>query len=222
MTAAERDATIVRLYPVVRTIARTVARRAGRVDLDDLVGEGCLGLVRAVDSYDPARGASLDRYARARILGAMLNGLRRMDRLTEFTRRILRQAERDRYAIALTAGHLPSMLEMERRHPKLRYARIAAHHRSCVSLDDAIPVDALVAANWETDPARLYCEHEARAILRAALQKLPVRHRQVVELYFFSGYRLKAVARELSVTKQRIAQLRDRALEIVREEMISA
>src|SRR5450631_4312097 len=131
MTPVERDATIVRLYPVVRTIARSVARRIGGVvDLDDLVGEGCLGLIRAVDSYDPAReGSSLERHARACILGSILNGLRRMDRLTEFTRRVLRVAERDRYAVAIAHGRMPSMLEMERRHPKLRFARIAARQR---------------------------------------------------------------------------------------------
>jgi RNA polymerase sigma factor for flagellar operon FliA len=223
MTDGEREATIVRLYPVVRTIARTVASRIGRVDLDDLVGDGSLGLIRAVDSYDPARGgASLERYARACILGAMLNGLRRMDRLTEFTRRILRAAERDRYAIALMSGRMPSMLEMERRHPKLRFARIAAHELLYVSLDDAIPVDALVTPNWEADPARVYCEYESRALLQDAIEKLPLRHRLVVNLYFFSGYRLKTVAQKLSVSKQRVAQLRDDALEIVRDEVRSA
>ena len=223
MTANEREARIVRYYPLVRTIARTVARRITLADVDDLIGDGCLGLIHAVDTYDPARGEkSLERYTRVCVYGAILNGLRRMDRLTEFTRRVLRAADRDRYALALADGRMPSMLEMERRHPKLRYARIAAHERLPLSLDTAVPIDALVPPDWDADPGRVLCEHESRVLLREAIEKLPVRHREVVELYYYSGYRLRAVAQKLSVTKQRIAQLRDDALAIVRDEVVSA
>ena len=223
MTASEREAEIARLYPIVRPIARNVSRRIASVDLDDLIGEGCLGLIRAVDIYDPARGEiSLERFARAQVLCAMLNGVRRMDRLSEVTRRVLRLAENDLYATALQRGRMPSTREMEERHPKLRFARIAAHERSAVSLDNGLPIDALVSPDWETDPARTYAEYESRCRLRAALDRLPARHRQVVDLYYFSGYRLKAVAQRLSVTKQRIAQIRNDAVKLVRQEVLAS
>jgi DNA-directed RNA polymerase specialized sigma subunit len=68
----------------------------------------------------------------------------------------------------------------------------------------------------------VHCEYESRALLNEAIEKLPARHRQVVDLYFFAGYRLRAVAPSLSVGKQRIAQLRDDAVEIVRDEVVSS
>jgi RNA polymerase sigma factor for flagellar operon FliA len=223
MNKSERDATIVRLYPIVRTIARTVASRVPCADLDELIGEGGLGLIRAVDSYDSRRGSiSLERYVRRQVLHAMLNALRRADRVSEGSRRVLRMADRDRFATALQRGGLPSMVEMERRHPKLRFARVASYQQVPLSFDQDRSLESRLALNWELDPAHVYNAFESRATLYEAIAKLPPRHRQIVSLYYFAGYRLQAVARELSVTKQRIAQLRDAALERVREDLVSA
>ena len=70
------------------------------LDVDDLVGDGSIGLIRAVDSFDPLRGPQLDDYARRLIVGAMLNGIRRMDPVSERARRIVRDGENRRYALA--------------------------------------------------------------------------------------------------------------------------
>ncbi|MBV8531222.1 MAG: RNA polymerase subunit sigma-28, partial [Candidatus Eremiobacteraeota bacterium] len=79
MTEEEREAHVVRLLPAVYGIARRVARICRLRETDDLVGDGSVGLVRAVDSFDPNRGVSLDCYVRHVILGTMLNGMRRRD-----------------------------------------------------------------------------------------------------------------------------------------------
>ena len=143
MSGLDREAEILRLFPLVRTIARVVWRQLRYVDLDDLVGDGSLGLVAAVDSYDPARGMSLERYARRKILYAMLDAARRSDHLPRFTRLVLQSAERDRYALALELGRMPSAVELERRHPKLRSAQRTAHLRRPVSLDASDGLEAL-------------------------------------------------------------------------------
>src|SRR5665213_3619587 len=110
----EREATIRSLLPLVRTMARRVARVVRAADLDDLIGDGSVGLIRAVDAFDPARGASLETYVRRVVLGAMLNGLRRLDPVSERARRALREAERLRLALAQDRGSLPTLGEMER------------------------------------------------------------------------------------------------------------
>lgn len=57
------------------------------VDVDDLFGDGCVGLVKASQVYDPSRGVPFHAYACRRIKGSMVDGLRRMDRLSRYTRR---------------------------------------------------------------------------------------------------------------------------------------
>ena len=96
------------MFPVVRGIARRIGRLVPAADIDDLVGDGCVGLIRAVDTYDAARGATLETYARRLVLGTMLNGLRRLDPISERARRTLREADRERLALAQERGSMPS------------------------------------------------------------------------------------------------------------------
>ena len=217
MSGLDREAEILRLFPLVRTIARVVWRQLRYVDLDDLVGDGSLGLVAAVDSYDPARGMSLERYARRKILYAMLDAARRSDHLPRFTRLVLQSAERDRYALALELGRMPSAVELERRHPKLRSAQRTAHLRRPVSLDASDGLEAFLKPDLQNDPADVLCALETRGSVRSALRGLTPRHREVLGLYYARGYRLAEVARRFSLTKQRVAQLRDRAIATLRD-----
>ena len=73
-SAPTREDKIRALLPFVKRIARRIKRLVPGFELDDLVGDGSLGLIRAVDSYDPSRGPTLQQYARRLIVGAMLNG----------------------------------------------------------------------------------------------------------------------------------------------------
>jgi RNA polymerase sigma factor (sigma-70 family) len=115
-----REERIARLLPLVRRIARRISLVARGADRDDLLGDGALGLIRAVDTYDPLRGATLEAYARKLIAGAMLNGLRKLDPVSERVRRTLRRAEERRFALAQERCTLPTLAELERGDPALR------------------------------------------------------------------------------------------------------
>ncbi|HEY4434345.1 MAG TPA: sigma factor, partial [Candidatus Cybelea sp.] len=104
MTACTRDEQVSALLPLVRRLARRLKRLVPAFDMDDLVGDGSLGLLRAVDSFDPLRGPQLEDYARRLIVGAMLNGIRRMDPVSERARRIVRDGENQRYTLAAAIG----------------------------------------------------------------------------------------------------------------------
>ena len=101
---SDREAAIRRLFPLVRQIARRVRRMVAGVELDDLVGDGSIGLIRAVDNFDPMRGPTLEHYASRLIAGAMLNGIRRMDPVSERARRAVRDGENERFRIAVARG----------------------------------------------------------------------------------------------------------------------
>ena len=83
MMSDDRERRIRELFPLVKRIARRVRRLIAGAELDDLVGEGSIGLIRAVDTFDPTRGVSIERYAARVIAGAMLNGLRKLDPVSE-------------------------------------------------------------------------------------------------------------------------------------------
>lgn len=107
---------------MVKKIARRMRRLVTGSAFDDLVGDGSVGLLRALESFDPSRGPTLEQYACRIIAGAMLNGIRRLDPVSERVHREVLDAERERYALATERGALPSQAEMERRRPALRRA----------------------------------------------------------------------------------------------------
>jgi RNA polymerase sigma factor for flagellar operon FliA len=213
--SVDREQTIRELFGLVRRVARRVSRVVPAADLDDLVGDGCVGLIRAVDTYDPARGA-LDGYARRLVLGAMLNGLRRLDPVSERARRTLREAERERQALAQARGTFPSLLEMEQRKAGLQAARIAAFRHAPLSLEGTFTSDGPVLADSGGDPARVAVAAGERREVLEAIALLPARQRKVIALHYYNRVSLHAIGAQLNVSPQRVSQLHLRALERLR------
>jgi RNA polymerase sigma factor for flagellar operon FliA len=216
--AAEREERIRTLLPVARRLARRLKRLVPNFDFDDLVGDGCVGLIRAVDSFDPDRGPRLDEYARRLIVGSMLNGIRRMDPVSERARRIVRDCENERYTIAAARGAVPSAAEMEGRRPGYRRAVAAAYRGQPLSLDAPLPRGEALVQDWSDDPARVVEWRSERAMLAALVADLPPRQREIVRRHYFEGASLRAVGRRLAISPQRASQLHLSALARLRRE----
>ena len=212
----EREVTIRRLLPLVRTIARRILRLVPGSDLDDLLGDGAVGLIRAVDAFDAARGISLEHYARRVVAGAMLNGIRRLDPVSERVRRTVRFAERDRFADAAGRGAFPSEAELEQRHPGLGKARAEARRGTPLSLDAPMPPGERCAVDRRGDPAHIVLAAAEHERLQAALARLPARQRTIVVAHYFGDRSLRAISDELRVSPQRVSQLHLAAIERMR------
>jgi RNA polymerase sigma factor (sigma-70 family) len=216
----EREATIRRLLPLVRRIAHRIARVVPGSDVDDLVGDGCVGLLRAVDAYDPTVGTTLEQYVRRVVLGAMLNGIRRLDPVSERVRRIVRTAERERYALAAETGSLPSMAELERTRPALVRARADAFRGSPLSLDAPLPPDVRApAGNADDDPAHVVVAVAERKRVHDAIRTLPPRQRTLVVAHYFADRPLRALSVEMRISPQRVSQLHLAAIQRIRREL---
>jgi RNA polymerase sigma factor for flagellar operon FliA len=210
----DREAEIRELFPMVRKIARRIARLVPGCDVDDLIGDGSVGLIRAVDAYDPRRGVPLRSYARRVIAGAMLNGVRRMDPVSERVRRTLRRAEAIRLERANASGRLPSMREMEAAIPGLAQARVKAHQHAPLSLDGPLGPGELRAER--SDPAELVAQGAAREALSKTIASLPPRQRRLLYLHYWTGVSLRSVSEAMAVSPQRVSQLHLAALERMR------
>jgi RNA polymerase sigma factor (sigma-70 family) len=212
----DREAHIRALFPLVKKIARRVHRLIPGSDLDDLVGEGSLGLIRAVDSFDPSRGPTLERYAAKIISGAMLNGLRKLDPVSERVRREMREAERERYALATQLGELPTQQQMEERRPALRRANTHAHRYTPLSLDGPLPAGETLSGDWDADPGTIAALRSERETVRAALHRLSPRQQHVLALHYFRGKSLHQIGEALAISPQRASQLHLAAIKNLR------
>jgi RNA polymerase sigma factor for flagellar operon FliA len=215
MTAQEREAVVTALFPLVRVIAHRVARACRLADEDDLIGDGALGLVRAVDNYDPSRGVTLERYVRHVVLGSMLNGLRRKDPVSERARRRVRQAERLRDQLE-ARGASVSDHELDAAAPGFVRALAQVQCGLPLSLDAPLPYGMRPGPDWSGDPALIVERHLQSQGLRGAVAQLPPRQREVVFHHYFCEGSLRALSERMAVTPQRISQLHCAALDRLR------
>ena len=212
MTADEREDVIRAHFPLVRKIARRVHRMVPTVDIGDLVGDGSIGLIRAVDQFDASRGIPLEQYARRLISGAMLNGIRRMDPVPERARRLVREGEAARYRMACERGSLPLNAEIEQIMPGFVRASGAAHDGVPLSLDAPLPEGERMAFDWAGDPAGIVVERMRDRQLHGALDALPERQRLVLHGHYFGDRSLRDVGKEMSISAQRASQLHQTAI----------
>src|SRR5271165_2195803 len=112
-SVAERERLLLENLPEVRYIARRVYDRLpSHVSFDDLVHAGILGLIDAVDKFDPSKNVQLKSYARFRIRGAILDSLRQMDWSPRNLRRQARRIEEAHRELAAELGRAPSEPEL--------------------------------------------------------------------------------------------------------------
>jgi RNA polymerase sigma factor FliA len=203
----DREERIRALLPMVRQIARRVHRMVPSAEVDDLVGDGSVGLIRAVDGFDSKRGVPLALYARRVVLGAMLNGIRKRDPVSERVRRTMRVADQRRFMLANELGTLPTLCEMERRIPGLKRARTDAHRITPLSLDVSLPSGLHVELDLAGDPQVIHEERTARDHMVRAIESLPARQRRIVLEHYFAERSLRSLSEAMYISPQRASQL---------------
>lgn len=176
--------TVEGYLPLVGAIARTMRRGLpASVELDELVSDGVIGLIGALQRYDPARGVGFPVYASRRIRGAMLDGLRDRDPLPRTVRRV-RRAIRDGASAAPARGF------------------------QFVDFDNVMKMPA----NEDAGPENLVLEADLRRRLWQGLAALPVRDREVLLLTMVHGLTARMVAERLALSMTRTIEIQQRGL----------
>lgn len=216
------------VYHAAREIA---GRQTGVLDSDDLVGAGTVGLIQALESFDPARGFAFSSYAVPRIRGAILDEIRAWDWVPRAIRERGRRLNQVRGDLRQQLGREPDAREvadalgvdME------AYHAIAdeSHDPRLISIDpdpDAdsptgLPLSEILTDDSDPGAHARVEESEELATLQSSLAALSQRDRLVLTLSYYERLTLAQIADILSITESRVSQIRTRALKRLREEM---
>lgn len=219
------------VHHVARQLSRALAAPA---DLDELISCGTIGLMNALEAFDPSRGLAFSTFAVPRIRGAILDELRRQDHVPRSVRRKTREISQARETLTrifgrpATDNELAEHLGVDR----ATFWRWQAETENAVhiSIDHAegdhggspggLPPDVL-AVETESSVEEDITREQERELLKAAIGRLKDQERIVLTLYYFEELKLHEIADVLRLTESRVSQIRTKALARLRVDLAS-
>jgi RNA polymerase sigma factor FliA len=196
--------------PLVRRMAFRMARRLPpNVDVNDLIGAGTEGLLKAVQHYDPERYPHFEPYAKTRIRGAILDELRANDSLTRYGRSRMAEITNTIKTLQQTLGRQPAEDEVAERlgMPLDQYQRLTGDLMRGPTLQGLSSVQADDAESSAVGPDTALLDNDLKRRLGAALGKLNDRTQQVLALYYQEECTQAEIGEILGVTESRVCQI---------------
>lgn len=217
-----KDRQVEGYLPLVKRIAYLMmARLPSSVEVDDLVQNGLIGLLDAIDRFEDGMGAQFETYAVQRIRGAMLDGLRDNDWLPRSVRKEMRRVEETIRVLEHQQGRPPSEGELAKAldMPLADYQKLLLDARG----HQLVYVDEISDGNGEDfldrhsvasvpDPLAILEDADARKALVAAIDELPEREKLMMSLYYEQDLNLKEIGEVMGVTESRVCQLHSQAI----------
>jgi RNA polymerase sigma factor for flagellar operon FliA len=221
-----RDRLILTYAPLVKYVAgRLGSGLPAHVDDDDLVSYGLLGLIGAIERFDPDRDIKFETYAIARIKGSIIDELRSMDWVPRSVRSRAREIERAIAELESRLGRAPTDEEISGKlgvsEDELNDSLTEISRTSIAALDELWTVSAggdtiaLIDTIEDTqgpNPQSALAETELKEAVGEAIARLPEREKLVVTLYYYEELTLREIGEVLGVTESRVSQLHTKAI----------
>ena len=218
-----REALILKHLPQVRLIARKISERLpDSICLDDLVSAGVLGLIAAIDCFDPSHNVKLKTYAEYKIRGAILDSLRELDWAPRQRRRLAKQIEA---AIAVVEQRIQGSPSDDEVAEEMGVS-LGTYHQYLVdtqgltlgsleytsSEEDGRELISYLADEDATLPSQAFERDELVGLLASAIRRLPPIESTILGFYFHEELTLREISKIVQLHESRISQLKTQAI----------
>jgi RNA polymerase sigma factor for flagellar operon FliA len=222
--AYTRDEVIHRYIHLVKYVAgRIGVNLPPNVELNDLISDGVIGLIDAIEKYDDGRGVKFETYAITRIHGAILDALRALDWVPRAVRQRARELDRVGLQLENELGRKPTQDEIAERMSvtpeELDKIQQRVRGTAVLSLEEHLPSDKGsdiplldTLRGDDSDIGSAFESGEIRTMLLEAVESLPAQERTVISLYYFQGQTLKDIKATLGVSESRVSQIHAQAV----------
>ena len=207
--AMRREALVLQHLPQVRLIAKRIHDRLpDYVSLDDLISTGVVGLLAAIDNFDPSLDVQLNTYAERKIRGAILDGLRETDWAPRGIRQKSKQIEAAIHRAKQRVGREATEEEIAAELKSVELERL--EHAG--SDEPGRQLLNFVTDGEASSPFRLLERAELERILALAIERIPKIERTVLHLYYFEELNLREIGEVIGMHLSRVSQLRTQAI----------
>ncbi|HAV42684.1 TPA: RNA polymerase sigma factor WhiG [bacterium] len=221
-----REQLIIKYASLVKYIAGRIAvTTPPNIEFDDLVSYGILGLIDAIEKYDPKMGCKFKTYATIRIKGAIYDELRLLDWVPRSVRQKAKDIEQVYSSLELRLGRPATDEEVAQSMnitvEELNQLTLEVSGASVISLDDIkyiggdsdeVSIRDTVESHVVPGPEIKIEREEVKRLLIEAINKLPQREREVIALYYYEELTLREIGEVLGVTESRVSQLHTKAI----------
>ncbi len=220
----EKEELIKSYLPLVKKVVHRLSGRLPKdVDIKEMLNSGIIGLVDALDKYDPKHETNFATYAQFRIRGAILDSFRSQDWLPRSLRfkshkiesayqrveqQLGRSATDEEVAaeLGVEVGEFQKLLGEVGSVVMLSFEELGFGHG-----EERFQADEWIASKT-ADPLKNILSTEKVSLIARSLDRLPEKERLVISLYFYEELNLKEIGEILGVTESRASQIRSRAL----------
>jgi len=218
-----REQLILEQLPQVNWIATRIHERLpGNTSLEDLISTGIIGLINAIDNFDPAFNVKLKTYAEYKIRGAILDSIRGMDGIAPHKRKRIKLVQAAMDALEQRLKRVPAEEEIaqELGIPHREYQEWLAELRGVsigsldapLSEDDSRSLLSYIADDEDKSPAMILERAELQKLIQQGLEKIPGPERIVLDLYFRQGQNLREIGAIMDLHITRISQIKAQAI----------
>lgn len=224
VSVESREEKIVKYLPLVKFIAgRIMVKKIPYFDIDDIYQYGVIGLIDAIDRYDPLRGVKFETYASIRIKGEIIDEVRRQSWVPRSVVEKISKLNEIREQLKANLNREPSDAELSSSlgisSEELRKSENYVNYLSLVSLEDIIydsDDEGLLYSVVENEnspkPDVILEEKEKHEILKKSIDMLDDKDKLLLNLYYNEKLTLKEIGSLLKVSESRVCQLHSRAI----------
>ena len=232
LTPQQKDKLIMEYAPLIKFIAQKIAvRLPSNIELDDLISSGVIGLMDAIEKYDPSRDNKFKTYAEFRIRGSILDELRAQDWVPRSVRDKAKLLDRTIGELETELGRSPEDeevaaklgLNMEEFYDLVNQVRpvsvLSIDEQATFSSVDKKSILSILEGAKLNNPFNQLNSKSVKEVVTRAIDELPERQRLVLSLYYYEDLNLKEIGKVLRVTESRVSQLHAQAVSRLRAKL---
>ncbi len=186
-------------------------------EVDDVINEGVIALMEAIETYNPDRGAKFETYATLKIRGAIIDYVRSQDWVPRSVRKFARDLDNANSVLYNQYNRMPTNAELseylEMTEEKMLKCMAEASTTVTLSFEELLYEDNFenhpMSAGEATDAGVL--REECRRVIAEAIDSLKEKEKQVITLYYYKNMKYSDIAKTLGISESRVCQINTKA-----------